>query len=48
LHDNADLALVEPGLVKLSDGSIGVSSIHKHADYGGTFLSIHGRLMQQI
>jgi hypothetical protein len=37
LHGNADLALVEPGLVKFSDGLIGVSSILEHADDGGTF-----------
>ena len=48
LHDNADLALIEPGLVKLSDGLIGVSFVFKHADDCGTLLSIHVRLMQQI
>ena len=32
LHKNADLALTEPGLVKLSDSFIGVSFVFKHAD----------------
>jgi hypothetical protein len=42
LHDNADLVLLETGLVKLSVGFIGVSSILKHADDRRTFFSIHG------
>jgi hypothetical protein len=43
LHGNADLALIEPGLVKLGDGLFGVIPVFKHADDGRTLLSFHGR-----
>ena len=35
-HRDTDLALIEPGLVKLSDGFVGVSSILENADDCGT------------
>ena len=47
-HGDADLGLGEPGLVKLGDGLIGVEAVLEHADDGGTLLSIHGCIKQQI
>ena len=47
-HGDADLALVEPGLVKLGDGFVGVESVLEHADDGGTLLSFHVKPSEQI
>ena len=46
-HGDADLVLVEPGLVKLGDGFVGVETILEHADDGRTLLSFHGRITLQ-
>jgi hypothetical protein len=40
-HGDADLALIEPGLVKLGDGFVGVETVLEHADDGGSLLSFH-------
>ena len=48
-HGDADLALVEPGLVEFGDGLVGVESVLEHADDGGTLLSFHNLIfIQQI
>ena len=47
-HRDADLALVEPGLVKLGDGFVGMEAVFEDADDGRTLLSIHGCFTVQI
>jgi hypothetical protein len=42
-HSDADVILAEPGLVKLSDGFVGVETILEHADDGRSWLSFHGQ-----
>ena len=42
-HGDADVILAEPGLMKLSDGFVGVETILEHADDGRSWLSFHGR-----
>jgi hypothetical protein len=40
-HGHADLVLPKSGIMEFGDSLVGVLTIFKHADYGGSLLSFH-------